>query len=105
MNGHLSQDISAMDDNLNVTSTTTGRYYKEDLPLFEEMIYSCSNDVQFNEMMHAMRAQHMKNQCAKGINTDFTDTRGGGASPFGGNNTNLRSVRRHKLTYERFGKK
>jgi hypothetical protein len=47
----------------------------------------------------------MKNQCAKGINAGFTDTRGGDASLFGENNTNQRSVRRHKFTYERFGKK
>jgi hypothetical protein len=105
MNVHLSQDRVAMDDNLNATSMPPGRYYKEALPLFEEMVYSCSNDVQFNEMMHAMRVQHVKNQCAKGINAGFTDTRGGGASLFGEHNTNQRSVRRHKFTYERFGKR
>ena len=55
MHDHLSQDRAAMDDNLNVPSTPTGRYYKEALLLFEEMIYSCSNDVQFNKMMHVMR--------------------------------------------------
>ena len=47
----------------------------------------------------------MKNQCAKGINAGFTDTRVGGTSLFGVNNTNQRSGRRHKFTYERFGTK
>ena len=83
MHGHLSRDRAAIDNKLHVTSTPTGRYYKEALPISEEMVYVYYNDVQFNEMIHSMRVQHMKNQCAKGIDASFTDTRGGGASLFG----------------------
>ena len=56
-------------------------------------------------MMHAMRVQHMINQCAKCIHTRFTDTRGGGAPLFGEINTNLRSARRHRFIYENIGKR
>ena len=45
MNNQLSQERIIMDDKVDDASTSSKRYYKEALIFFEEMVYSCSNDV------------------------------------------------------------
>ena len=93
-----------MGDKLNDGSIIGNTSCKEALPVFEKMVYYCSNDVRFKDMMNVMRVQYIKNQCEKGINSGSNYTKiGQGASLFGENNTNQISVKRHKFSYERYG--
>ena len=59
--------------------------------------------MQFKETMHATRIQNMTNISTKYLNSRFTDTKGG-TYFVGENNTNQRSVKQRKFTYERFGR-
>ena len=77
------------------------KYHKEALPLFEEMVSSCRNDCQFNEMMELMRTQHMKHVISKGINAYVGQKTG--TLLFGEDNTNCKNEKRHKFLHERHG--
>ena len=44
--------------------------------MFEEMVSSCYNQVQFNEMMEVMRLKHMKHVISKGINASIGQSTG-----------------------------
>ena len=93
-----------MDDQLDSSGNVGNRYYREALPVFEQIVYSCSNDVQFKEIMTVMRVQHIKNQRERGINSGYNSVSAThGMSLFGKNSTYQRSVKCHKFVYERFG--
>ena len=97
----LSQDRAMMADTFDSNLVTHNHYYKQALPIFEEMISSCNSKVQFDELMQVMRNQHMKHVASKGINAPIQQNTG--TVLFGENNTNLRSVKRHKFMHEKFG--
>ena len=46
-----------MDDQLDDRANVGNHYYREALPIFEQIVYSCSNDVQFKGIMTAMCLQ------------------------------------------------
>ena len=46
------------------------KYHEEALPVFEEMVSSCGNKCQLNEMMELVRIQHMKHVISKGMCLD-----------------------------------
>ena len=48
-----------MDDQFDSSGNVGDCYYREALPVFEQMLYFYSNDVQFEEMMTAMREQYI----------------------------------------------
>ena len=86
------------------SSNVSNCYYREALPVFLQMVYSCSSDVQFKEMMTSMRVHYIKNQCERGINIGYNSVSAThGMSLFGKNSTYQRSVKCHKFVYERFG--
>ena len=49
-----------MQDSFDHNLVSYNCFYKEALPVFEEIVSSCRNQVQFNEMIEAMRLPHMK---------------------------------------------
>ena len=96
----LSQDRSHLNDAIDLNLVSYNKYYKEALPVFEEMISSCRNEIQFKEMMELMRIQHMKHVMSKGINAYIGQSTG--TILFGEDNTSSRSEQRHKFLHERF---
>ena len=98
---HLSQDRVHMNDSFDHNLIPYNKYHKEALPLFEEMVSSCRNDCQFNEMMELMRTQHMKHVISKGINAYVGQKTG--TLLFGEDNTNCKNEKRHKFLHERHG--
>ena len=52
---HLSQERATMDDQFDSSGNVGNCYYREDLPVFGQMVYSCFNGVQFKEIMTIMR--------------------------------------------------
>ena len=97
----LSQDRVHMNDSFDHNLIPYNKYHKEALPLFEEMVSSCRNDCQFNEMMELMRTQHMKHVISKGINAYVGQKTG--TLLFGEDNTNCKNEKRHKFLHERHG--
>ena len=58
------------------TIVITGTFYKQVLPIFQEMMNSCSSRVQFDECMQMMINQHMKYIAAKSINSAYVTSTG-----------------------------
>ena len=69
--------------------------------MFEEMVSSCHNQVQFDEMMEVMRLKHMKYVMSKGNNASIGESTG--TILFGEDNTTQKREKRHKFMHERFG--
>ena len=81
----------------------TGIFYKQALPLFQEMMNSCSTKVQFDELCKMMRTQNMKYIAAKGIRSAYGRSKG--SVLFGEDKTNKRNNPRHRFAHEKKSKK
>ena len=95
----LSQHREEIDNNIDHFGSQRNTYYREALPLFEEMVNSCPNDYLFKEMCTILRNRHMVHVASRGINNQLTNTNA--IALFGENNTNRRKVKRHKFTHEK----
>lgn len=95
----LSQHREEIDNNIDHFGSHRNTYYREALPLFEEMVNSCPNDYLFKEMCTILRNRHMVHVASRGINNQLTNTNA--IALFGENNTNRRKVKRHKFTHEK----
>ena len=96
---HLSQQNESNDNYIETNNTQRNNYYKEALPLFEEMVNSCPNKNLFDEMCQIMRDRHMIHIASRGYNNQVTTTNSIGL--FGENITNKRSLKRHKFQHEK----
>ena len=90
---YLSQNNEANGNHVDKISTQRNTYYKEALPLFEEMIKSCPNKYMFDEMCQLTRNRHMIQISSRGINNQLSNSKG--MTLFGENDTNKRSMKRH----------
>ena len=96
---YLSQQREENDNHVVNNCTTRKTYYKEVLPLFEEIVNSFPNKHLFDEMCELMRNRHMIHIASRGINNQLCNSKG--MTLFGENNTNKRSMKRHKFMHER----
>ena len=96
---YLSKHREENDNDVVNDSTPQNTYYKEALPLFEQMVNSCPNKHLFDEMCQFMRNKHMVHIASRGINNQIRNSNG--ITLFGENNTNKISVKRHKFIHER----
>ena len=71
---HLSQQNESNDNYIETNNTQRKTYYKEALPLFEEMVNSCPNKNLFDEMCQIMRDRHMIHIASRGYNNQVTTT-------------------------------
>ena len=98
MEGSLSQNAQSY-NSINTTPDDTKKtYYKEALPLFQEMMSSCPNNESFNECLTLMRTQIAKHVALNPLNTKDYDS--SSVYVYGENNTNKKKVKRHKSTGE-----
>ena len=95
----LSQQREDNDNHVVKHGTERNTYYKEALPLFEEMVNSCPNKHMFDVMCETLRERHMIHIASRGINNQLCSTKG--MTLFGENNTNKRSAKRHKFIFEK----
>ena len=95
----LSQQREDNDNSAVKHGTERNTYYKEALPLFEEMGNSCPSKHMFDVMCEEMRSRHMIHIASRGINNQICSSKG--ISLFGENNTNKRSVKRYKFMHEK----
>ena len=65
----LSQTRLDLENVVDDTLVATGTFYKQALPLFQEIMNSCSTKVQKDECMEITRNQNMKHIDAKGIHS------------------------------------
>ena len=96
---HLSQHREDNDNNMDTVLSNRNTYYKEALPLFEEMVNSCPNDYLFKEMCDVLRNRNMVHVASRGINNQLINSNG--ITLFGENNTKKRSMKRHKFVHEK----
>ena len=96
---HLSQQNEDNDNDIETNNIQRNTHYKDALPLFEEMVNSCPNKHLFNEMCQFMRDRHMIHISSRGYNNQVTNANG--IVLFGENNTNKRSMKRHKFMHEK----
>ena len=96
---HLSQQNEDNDNHIDENNMKRNTYYKESLPLFEEMVNICRNKYMFDEMCQFMRDRHMIHVSSRGINNQVTNNNS--ITLFGQNNTNKRSMKRHKFMHEK----
>ena len=94
----LSQQREYNDNHVVKPGTERNTYYKEALPLFEEMVNSCPNKHLFDEMCEILRNRHMIHIASRGINNQLYNSKG--MPLFGENNTNKRSMKRHQFMHE-----
>ena len=99
----LSQPRIELEDVVDNYLVIAGIFYKQALPLFQEMVNSCSVKIQFDELCEIMRNQHMKHITAKGINLEYDRLKG--IVSFGEDKTNKRNINRHMFAHERASKK
>ena len=95
---YLSQKNEENDNYVEKISTQRNTYYKEALPLFEEMINSYPNKYIFDEMCQLTRNRHMIHISSRGINNQLSNSR---ITLFGENKTNKRSMERHKFIHDK----
>ena len=95
----LSQHREETDNNIDSYVSHRNTYYKEALPLFEEMVNSCPNEYLFKEMCTILRNRHMVHLATRGINNQLINSNG--MTLFGENNTNNRKMKRHKFLHEK----
>ena len=96
---HLSQQNEDNDNDIETNNIQRNTHYKDALPLFEEMVNSCPNKHLFNEMCQFMRDRHMIHISSRGYNNQVTNANG--IVLFGENNTNKKSMKRHKFMHEK----
>ena len=96
---YLSQQNEDNDNDAEKNNSQRNTYYKEALPLFEDMVNSCPNKNLFNDMCQFMRDRHMIHIASRGYNNQVTNANG--IVLFGENNTNKRSMKRHKFMHEK----
>ena len=84
-----------MDNVVDNILETIGTFYKQEFPLFQEMMNRCSTRVQFNELSKFMRNQHMKHIAAKGVNLLYDRSKC--IVLFGENKTNMRNIECHRF--------
>ena len=87
-----------MNNNLEQSISNRTRYYKEPLPIFEEMILSCNDEYQLSQMYDVMRNLHMMHMSSHGINSNIPNQRG--TILFDENNTNKKKQKRYEFTHE-----
>ena len=95
----LSQQREDNDNHVVKHGTERNTYYKEALPLFEEMVNSCPSKHIFDVMCEEIRSRHMIHIASRGINNQIGSSKG--MSLFGENNTNKKSVKRYKFMHEK----
>ena len=95
----LSQDMESIVTDKDSNITNRSRYYKESLPLFEQMVTSCKTDSHFQEMCQMMRNHHMIHHSIRGINAHIPNENG--IVLFGENNTTESKQKRHKFRHEK----
>ena len=76
MDIHISQIKIDLENVVDATLVTTGTFYKQLLPIFQEMTNSCSTNVNFDECVEVMINKNMKHINAKGINTAYGISQG-----------------------------
>ena len=96
----LSQQREENDNNIEKQETQRNTNYKEVLSLFDEMVNSFPNKHLFDEMCELMRNRHMVYVASRGINNQLLNS--SGITLFGENNTNKRTIKRHKFRQEAF---
>ena len=82
---------------------TAGTFYEQAIPLFQEMMNSCSTKVQFDDLSDVIINQNMKHIAAKGINSVYDRSKG--IDCFGEDKTSQRNINRHRFTHKRKSKK
>ena len=87
-----------MNNTLEESISNMIRYYREALPIFEEMVSSCNNDCQFSQMRDVTKNRHMVYMSSKGVNQNIINKIG--AVLFGENNTHKKRQNRHKVMHE-----
>ena len=85
------------------TLVTTGTFYKQAFPLFQEIMNSYSTELQFDELCKMMRSQNMKHIAAKDINSAYGRSKG--SVLFGEDKTNKRNTPCHRFAHEKKSKK
>ena len=96
---HLSQDNQQYqeDNDVNI-DVNDNSYYKRGLPLYEDMMRSCTNEKQLQECLTLMSAQHYKHVAEKGTNASYGTV--GTLQLFGEDRTNRKHIGRHKTFAE-----
>ena len=83
---YLSQHREENDNNIDTFLSHRNTYYKEALPLFEEMVNICPNEYLFKEMCDILRNRHMVHLATRGINNQLINSNR--MTLFGESNTN-----------------
>ena len=99
----LSQTRIELENVVDNSLVITGIFYKQALPLFQEMMNSCSTKVQFDELCKITRNQNMKYTAAKGINSVYGRSKV--SVFFGDDKTSKRNTPRHRFAHEKKSKK
>ena len=94
----LSQHREEKDNDVVNTAQPPNTYYKEAIPLFEQMVNSCPNKHMFDEMCQFMRNRHMVYIVSRGINAGIRNCQR--MNLFGEINTNKRVMKRYKSNHE-----
>ena len=79
----------------------TSTYYKLALPMFEDMMNSCSTKPQFEEVINMMKTKHYKHLSENGKCPYQTQARRPVPYVVEQNNTNKKKEKRHKFLYEK----
>ena len=96
---YLSQHRKENDNCVENQVTQRNTYYKESLPLLEEMVNSFPNKHLFDEICQLMINRNMVHIASRGINNQIRNSKG--MTLFGENNTNKRPMKKHKFMHER----
>ena len=99
----LSQTRIEFENIVDDTLVTTGTFYKQPVPLFQEMTNSCSTKVQFDTLFKMMRNQNTKHIAAKGINSAYGRSKD--SVLFGEYKTSKRNTLCHRFTQKKKSKK
>ena len=100
---NLSQTRIELKNIVDDTIVTTGTFYKQALPLFQEIMNSCSTKVQFDALCKMMRNQNMKHIAEKVINSAYGRSKG--SVLFGEDKASKRNTPCHRFAHEKKSKK
>ena len=92
-----------MENLVDDTLVTTGTFYKQALPLFQEMMNRCSTKVKVDELCKIMRNRNMKHINAKDISSLYG--RSQGSVLFDEDKRSKSNLPRHRFAYESKSKK
>ena len=95
---YLTQHIEENDNNIDTFASPRNTYYKEALPLFEEVVNSFPNEYLFKKICEVLRNRRMVHISSRGIANPLINSNG--MNLFGENNTNKRNTKRHKFLHE-----